>query len=215
MFIEIDRNRDNSLVLLPGWATDHRIFEKLDLPYNYILPVPFNPNTFESDFLEYARQNNIETVSLLGWSLGGFCAADFAVKHPEMTDELILVSVKMKYEKDGIDEVKRFLNESRKAYLYKFYHDCFTGGKKEIFAWFKNALMKGYLERFALEELNAGLDYLLAKPLDIEGLKKVKVRFIYGLNDKIVPAKEVIELRKKLPAADFELFDDAGHVPFP
>ncbi|MFA5097892.1 MAG: alpha/beta hydrolase [Candidatus Margulisiibacteriota bacterium] len=213
---KITNNRcDTSLILLPGWATDHRIFEKLDLPYDYILPAPFNPNTFEAEFLEYAVQNNIKKVSLFGWSLGGYCAADFAVKHPEMIEELILVSIKKKYEKDGIEKVKGYLKESRKAYLYKFYLECFAGGKEQASKWFKDKLMKEYLEMFSLEELYAGLDYLVANPLDTEALKNTKASFIYGLNDRIVPAKEVIELKKKLPGASFELVEGAGHIPFP
>ena len=215
MFKLAGRNHGRSIVLLPGWATDYRIFDKLDLPYNYILPAPFNPNKFEAEFLEFAKQKDIKTASLLGWSLGGYCAADFAVKHPEMIEELILVSVKEKYDKDGIDKVKEHLIESRKAYLYKFYYECFSGGGTEKLKWFKEILMKEYLEKFGLEELIEGLDYLLARPLDIEGLKGITTRFMFGMKDKIVPAKEVIGLKSELPDAVFEFIENSGHMPFP
>ncbi|MEK7377239.1 MAG: alpha/beta hydrolase [Candidatus Margulisiibacteriota bacterium] len=213
MFKITNRNYDKSIVLLPGWATDYRIFEKLDIPYDYIQPVPFDPNTFETEFLEFAGQKGIKTVSFLGWSLGGNCAADFTAKHPEMLEELILVSVKEKYDKEGIDKIKELLNESKKAYLYKFYHDCFSGDEKEMLPWFKKELMKEYLDRFTLGELFKGLDFLLDNPLRVEAMKGLSVRFIFGMKDKVVPAKDVIMLKNKLPEADFELIDNSGHMP--
>ena len=214
MFKVTDRNYDRSIVLLPGWATDYRIFEKLDLPYNYILPDPFNPNNFESEFIEFAKQNDIKTVSILGWSMGGYCAADFAVKHPEMIEEFILVSVKEKYDKEGIDKVKGYIKESRKAYLYKFYYECFSKEEAETLKWFKDTLMKEYLERFDEGQLYEGLDYLLNTPLDIRGLKKLKVKLVYGMKDKIVPLTGIIDLKKELPGGEFRFIEEAGHIPF-
>ena len=214
MFKIVNRNHGVSVVLLPGWATDCRIFEKLDIPYNYILPAPFNPNTFETEFLEYAKQNCIKTVSILGWSMGGYCAADFAVKHPAMIDELFLVSVKEKYDKEGIDKVKAYIKESRKAYLYKFYYECFSKEEAEELKWFKETLMKDYLEKFSETELFDGLDYLLDTPLDIKELNRLKVKFIYGMKDKIVPLNEIIELKKELPGGEFKFIDEAGHLSF-
>ena len=215
MFKIADNRQKRSIVLLPGWATDYRIFEKLNLPYNCILPVPFNPNTFETEFLKYAVQNNIKKVSLFGWSLGGYCAADFAIKHPERIEELILVSVKKKYDKEGIDKVKEHIMQSRKAYLYKFYYECFSKEEAETLKWFKETLMKEYLDRFDEEQLFEGLDYLLNTPLDINGLKSLKTKLIYGMKDKIVPAKEVIGLKSELPDALFEFIENSGHMPFP
>ncbi len=214
MFKITNNRRDGSLILLPGWATDHRIFEKLDLPYNYILPVPFSPNTFETEFLEFAEQNNIKKISVFGWSLGGYCAADFAVKHPEMVEELILVSVKKKYDKEGIDTVKRHIKDSRKAYLYKFYYECFSKDETEKLKWFKGALMKEYLDKFDAEKLFEGLDYLLNTQLDINKLKNLKVKFIYGMKDRIVPLNEIIALKKELPDGEFVFIDEGGHLPF-
>lgn len=214
MFKVTNRNHDRSILLLPGWATDYRIFEKLDIPYNYILPVPFNPNTFENEFLEFVKQNGIKMVSLLGWSLGGYCAADFAVKHPEMIEDLILVSVKKKYDKDGINIVKGHIKESRKAYLYKFYYECFSKEEAETLKWFKDTLMKEYLDRFDEGQLFEGLDYLLNTPLDIAGLKKLKAKLIYGMKDKIVPLNGIIDLKKELPLGEFQFVEEAGHLPF-
>ena len=37
-FKYIDRQKPETAVLVPGWATDYRIFDTLDLDYNYLMP---------------------------------------------------------------------------------------------------------------------------------------------------------------------------------
>jgi len=213
-FKYINRHHKKDIVLLPGWATDHRIFEKLDIAYNYIIPVEFEPDSLPYDLVQYLQNNDFRSVSIYGWSLGGFAGADFAVKYPYMVDEIILAGVKEKYQKEGIDKIKGLLSENRKAYLYKFYRDCFSAKDKDPYIWFKETLMADYLSSFDEEKLIKGLDYLLNMPLNLEELGKMNPRFVYGAADKIVPAAEVMALKKKIPSAEFVFVDGKGHFTF-
>ena len=60
----IKRGFTNPLVLIPGWATDYRIFDSLDLNYDYILPVEFSPLDFEAALSSYLEKNSIHKISL-------------------------------------------------------------------------------------------------------------------------------------------------------
>ena len=112
-FKYIDRGKENFLVLVPGWASDYKIFDSLDLEYNYIVPVEFSPFDFEEILLETLKTNNIKKASIFGLSLGGFLAAKFASKYPDLIDELTLVGIRKKYKAEEIREVKNNLKKQR------------------------------------------------------------------------------------------------------
>ncbi|MBU0880591.1 MAG: alpha/beta hydrolase [Candidatus Omnitrophica bacterium] len=64
----------DTMLLIPGWATDYRIFNNLNIKYNYLLPVEFSPFMFSEDLLAAMKENGIKKISVLGWSMGGFIA---------------------------------------------------------------------------------------------------------------------------------------------
>jgi len=78
-FKYLDRGSDKTIVLIPGWATDYRIFDSLNVKFNYLLPLDFSPDTFENVILNALEEKGIEKVSLFGWSLGAFLAAEFSI----------------------------------------------------------------------------------------------------------------------------------------
>ena len=200
-------------MLIPGWATDHRIFNTLELGRNYLIPVKFSPMDFEEKLAKELKKRKIEKVSLFGYSLGGFIASNFASKYPEIVDELVLVSIRELYKKAEIKKVKESLEKNKKAYLYKFYNQCFNDEKKR--AKFKAGLMKDYLKEFDLNYLLETLDYLgnfIFKPGLIDRIKSVSI--IHGENDRIAPIEEAKNIKKKLPRAGFINVRGAGHIPF-
>jgi 2-succinyl-6-hydroxy-2,4-cyclohexadiene-1-carboxylate synthase len=209
----IDRGFKDSTVLIPGWAADHRIFDTLKLEFNYLLPLTFSPDTFEEELLKILRENNINKVSLFGWSLGGFLASSFASRHKELVDRLILVSIRKKYKKEGLDEIRAHLHKSKKAFLYKFYSQCFF--KKENMQWFRKSLLKDYCENMNLERLLYTLDYLQSAEIQPEAVKAIKnIKIIHGEHDRVAPIEEAHEIKESLPQAEFVAVENAGHIPF-
>jgi len=208
------RGFKDTIVLVPGWAMDHRIFSTLELPYNYLLPLAVRPFQFKEDLSEFLNKESIDKVSLFGWSSGGFLAADFAVRNPEKVDTLILVSVRRKFPLSGLKAVKRNLEKNKKATLYKFYLECFSKTEQEELVWFKNNLLESYLKENKIESLIDGLNYLAQASIVSESLKDLKkIKIIHGRQDKIAPHKEAAEIKKALEA-DFVSLSDAGHLPF-
>jgi len=210
----VDRGFKNTLVLIPGWAGDWRMFSGLNLSYNYLLPIKFSLSGFNEELLEVLKKEALGKVSLFGLSLGGFLAADFAFKNPQNVDELILVSIRKGYDREILAEVKLKLGENKDAFLYGFYRDCFSTEDKDSFDWFRKNLLDDYLKQMNLDDLFLGLDYLGSSRLTPESLSSIsRVRIFHGQEDKIAPLSEAEELKSLLPHVELITLSGLGHIP--
>lgn len=210
-FEYLDRGYKKTLILLPGWATDTRVFNFLDLEYNYILPDEGFPYCFEEGLLDFIKKNGLSKISILGWSLGGFAAADFAAKQPHLIDELILISIRERYKREDLKEIENNLKKSKEGFLYKFYRQCFY--KKENITNYKG-IFKAFRNSSKLDYLLDTLDYLSKASIPYQALKTInKIKIIHGRCDEIAPINEAISISEKLKA-ELIAIDDCGHIPF-
>ena len=211
----VERGFKKTIVLVPGWATDYQIFDTLDLNYNYVLPVDFNPVDFKDSLLKFLKTSSIERVSLFGWSQGGFLASDFASHNTERIDELILVGIRKRYDQNALKEIRCKLKQNKRVFLYKFYLNCFSADDNKQRSWFKKRLLKKYLDRISLEYLIRGLDYLSSQEIKAEALSGVKnIRIFHGGQDRIAPLKEALEIKSCLRHAEFTVLNKSGHLLF-
>ena len=210
-----ERGFKDTLVLIPGWATNYRIFDGLKLDHNYLIPTRLYHCNFYQALLDAINELKIDKVALFGFSLGGFLATEFAVSFPERVSELILIGVRKCYEPKILEEIKNAIQINKRAWLYKFYLNCFSRSDLQGLGWFKKNLLKEYTDNLSLDELNLGLDYLASHALHLESLKKVeKIRIFHGSADRIVPVEEALKIKSELPQAKFILFADMGHLLF-
>jgi pimeloyl-ACP methyl ester carboxylesterase len=210
----LDRGFKKILVLVPGWATDYRIFSGLKLDYNYLLVSRVSPSCFMEDLSQALEERALEKVSIFGHSLGGFLAKDFALAFPKKTDELFLAGIRKRYRAEEIEGARVRVKKNRAAFLRRFYADCFSDGE-EGRLWFKEHLLKTYLDEIRLEDLLRGLDHLSRvsiEPKDFKGLKDVSI--FHGVEDKIAPFQEASEIAKGVPSARFIVVPKAGHMVF-
>lgn len=208
-----NRGFEQNLVLLPGWATDNRIFKYVNLPYNYVLPEKFDIYGFESGILSFLEKNNFEKISMLGYSLGGFVAAEFAGKYPEKINSLFLIGIRKQYDAAQIRVIKKYINKNKKLYLRNFYKSCFSNEKS--FRKYDGLLFSDYCENLSKEELLIGLDYLAAARLNPEMLCDIpKIKIIHGALDKIAPIDETEQIVDDLLNAEFMKIPDCGHMVF-
>ena len=215
MFKFIDREEEQYIVLVSGWAFDYRVFATLDLPYNYIFFCGDSAVGFEDELKKMLDKNGINKVSLLGWSQGAFMACDFASRNPGIVEEIILAGTREKYEKAGLANIKRYLVKNRTAYLYKFYKECFCDQEKNYYRWFKDTLLKNYLEEMSLEQLVEGLDWIEQAEINSDSLKRLKhIKIVHGCADSIAPIEEAVDLSDSLPQSQLITFDKTGHLPF-
>lgn len=214
-FKYIDRGFGDLLVLIPGWATDYKIFLNLNLNYNYLLPTKLYPFDFTKALLNELKKMHIEKISLFGWSLGGFLAAEFASINYKMINEVILLGICKKFDSSSLKSIKLSLKKNKRAFLYKFYHDCFSKDDSEAFAWFRKNLLKEYIDKIKIEDLISGLNYLMKAEIMPQSLANLhKVRILHGAKDKIVPFKEAIALKSEITHAEFICLEHTGHMLF-
>lgn len=200
----LDRGFKDAIVLIPGWATDYRIFTGLELNYNYILPLKLNPFDFNIKLSGFLKKESINKVSLFGWSLGGFLALEFALKNDEKIEGIVLIGVRKEYNRAALEEIKEKITKNRKGYLIKFYHECFSANDKHASNWFKKNLLKDYLETIKTEDLISGLNYLSSAYISLKALASIKkIRVFHGFEDKIAPFKEAQEFKDYLPESGF------------
>ena len=210
----VDRGFPETILLIPGWAMDHRIFDSLELDFNYLIPAKFVFKSFADDILSQLNKVNLKKISILGSSMGGFLAANFAAKYPDRVKDITLIGMRQHYDKDGIDKVKGLLSAGKEAYLYSFYRNCFSATEKKSYVLFKTMIMRDYMEGLDTEDLLAELDYLAEAELCTDKLKEVQIRFMHGECDKIAPLEGILKLKEMLPAAGFTVLSGAGHMPF-
>jgi len=207
----INRSFRNSLVLIPGWATDERIFSQFDLKYNYLISGKVDPLEFSKVLRDYLDANSIAKVSLFGYSMGGFMAKEFALSNPDRVEEVFLISVRKKYPNQQLKEIEGQLKKNKRGFLYKFYLDCFSDSDKEGKDWFKKNLLKDYVKSMGLEDLLRGLDYLGKVEISANELSQIKnLKMFHGRLDKIAPVEEAEELA----GGKLDIINDAGHILF-
>jgi len=210
-----DRGFKHTLVLIPGWATDYRIFDGLKLDYNYLLETRLYPSDFNQALLNQLDQLKIGKVSVFGFSLGGFLGSEFAAKFPERISELILLGMRKCYEPKILEDIKYEIQKNSRPWLYKFYANCFSQADTQGLRWFRKNLLKEYTHNLSLNELIWGLDYLSSHAITPGSLAKIKnIRIFHGSEDLIAPISEALEIKADLPQAKFIYLAGAGHLSF-
>jgi len=209
----IDRGFEKVILLIPGWATDWRVFERLDIPFNYLLPENILPDNFGEFFNKLPDKTKSSGISVLGWSMGGFIAAELISRYPAIFDEGILVSIRRRYDENDIAHIRNRLRKNTKAYLYRFYDSLFSAPESEHKKWFKESLLKEYLGDPDSLHLFEGLDYLANRELKADYLDGSKIIFVHGENDKIAPIEEARFVAAEAPSAKFISIKGACHFP--
>ncbi|MFA5878742.1 MAG: alpha/beta fold hydrolase [Candidatus Margulisiibacteriota bacterium] len=208
-FIFKDRKKLETLVLLPGWAMDTQIFANLNLEYNYLVPEKVNPFTFEAKLLTFLKKSNLEKISLIGFSLGGFIAFNFAKKYPKIVQNLFLISIRKQYQKKELEQILSLIKKNKNGFLIDFYKNCFYSIADYL--KFKKTLLPQYL-KIPFSELAQGLDYLAKNQVDLKTLANLDNTYVFhGKYDKIAPLIEVKDLVAQVNNINFTIVDE-GHL---
>jgi pimeloyl-ACP methyl ester carboxylesterase len=203
-----NRGYDRTLLLVPGWGFDERIFEPLSLPYNHLLYTSPDMRYLEDAVLAA----DCGALDMMGWSQGGVALAGLATRHPDRVAQLILVGVRPLYPAEGLVEIKGLLLRSRATYLKCFYKACLD---RVDVPWFRQTLQEDYLARMTLEDLISGLDWLAHVGLDVKALQNLAcVTLIHGAEDQVAPVQEARALAMQLPRAQYCEVTGAAHAVF-
>jgi len=203
--------------VVPALAAKHRVialdqvgFGRSDKPL-----LNYRVSTFV-DFLDgFLNELKIKRASLVGNSLGGWVAADFALKHPDRIERLVL-SDAAGYAALAKTMDPRALNALRLAsredirYLgpltfrdKRFYEDVDLAFKQRVTAG------DSYTVSQLLDSMICGEDVLDGQLGAIEKPTLI----LWGRDDKLIPVSFAARFNKEINASQLRIIDGCGHMP--
>jgi len=225
-----------SLLLIHGWGMHggmwSRVAEQLvstyrvhsvDLP-GYASSTTCTPYDLDTLVQQLSSQFN-ETLTVVGWSLGGQIALRWAQLHPAQINKLVLVATTPCFVQnenwssamapDTLQEFSSSLLQNHAQTLRRFLALQVRGSENE-----KQILSDLRAQLFATGEpdmaaLKGGLEILRETDLR-EQLKNItqKTLVIGGVRDTLTPQSASIAMAAALPNAKLELIQGAAHAPF-
>ncbi len=173
---------------------------------------------FFSSFLEkFFTAANIQHPILIGSSLGGQIAVEYALEHPQNVEKLILVSPSgvMKKSTPALDAyimAALYPNEQNAKNAFELMESSGEHIDEKI--------VNGFIERMKLP--NAKLAFMST----LLGLKNAKVittklqsmitptLIIWGANDPVIPIQHADEFVASIKDCRFLRMDNCGHTPY-
>jgi Predicted hydrolases or acyltransferases (alpha/beta hydrolase superfamily) len=213
-FIVAGGEGDPSMVLLPGWATDGRIFEGVLPGVTAVTTGPLRPDRFTTRLASFLDRAARGPVTVVGWSLGGFLAAEFAREYPDRVRRVVLVGIRREYPEGDVAAVLRSLSADPAGCLSGFYAQCFYPSQMPAYRRFRAGLQAAYLREMDGVALREGLSYLASARLSGETLPVCPVAIVHGEKDVIAPFAEAEGVAREGGNATFHPLPGAAHAAF-
>jgi len=203
-----------STVLLPGWATDGRIFEGVLPGVAAVTTGPLRPEGFSRRLAAFLDRTARGPVTVVGWSLGGFLAAEFARKYPDRVRRVVLVGIRREYPEGELEAVLRSLSTDPGGCLSAFYARCFYPSQIPAYRRFRGGLQAAYLREMDGGALREGLAYLGGARLSGGTLPACPVVVVHGKDDVVAPFAEAEGVARECGNATLHPLPGAAHAAF-
>ena len=222
----------NWLEQLPEFSRTHRCIA-VDLPGFGRSDMPAEKITISG----YGRwldalfaELDIEAAAVVGNSMGGFIAAETAIKFPHRIERLVLVSAAgLSIERLRSDVGLRFLEVTENLgqimmarFLSKADPLVRRPRGRRVLLWFvaahpdriPPALAKEQMEGANKPGFVPALDALTSYPIrDRLSSIECPTLILWGRKDILVPIKDAYEFDRLIPDSRLSVYDDTGHVP--
>jgi 2-hydroxy-6-oxonona-2,4-dienedioate hydrolase len=171
-----------------------------------------------TDFLDkFLSELKIEKASLVGNSLGGWIAADFALKYPAKVEKLVLVDAAgftpAKGLNDNLVYTLNFSTRDEVKTLLKlvFYNQALFGNSIFIDESLKMrvAAGDGYTINSLIDSIKRGEDFLDGR---VNAVKQPTL-IIWGKQDGLLPLADGERFKREIANSQLIVFDKCGHVP--
>ena len=205
---------DPSVVLLPGWATYGRIFDGVLPGVTAVTTGPLRPEGFSRRLAAFLDRTARGPVTVVGWSLGGFLAAEFARGYPDRVRRVVLVGIRREYPEGDVEAVLRSLSADPGGCLSGFYTRCFYPSQIPAYRRFRGRLQAAYLREMDGEALREGLSYLASARLSRGTLPACPVAVVHGEDDVIAPFAEAEGVARECGNVAFHPLPGAAHAAF-
>jgi pimeloyl-ACP methyl ester carboxylesterase len=162
-------------------------------------------------YLDFLKQLGLQRVHLVGLSVGGWIAAEIAVRATARLKSLTLVSAAGIFVKD-VEQIDTFL-QSDEARLRDFFHDQKLADKLIGQVLSPERADIAIKNRFTTAKLiwqPRGYNPQLSKWLH---RIDVPTLLLWGASDKLQPPAIGREFNRLIPGSKFTVFPDCGHLP--
>jgi len=162
-------------------------------------------------YLDFIKHLKLDSVRLVGTSLGGWIAAEMAVRSTAALDSLVLIAPAGIHVK-GVQKGDIFLWSAQET-AYNLFHDPELAKSllakeptdAEIDVMLKNNLMTAKLT-WQPRMYNPHL-YKWLHRID------VPVQIVWGAQDKVIPVQYADAFGKLIPSARVKVIEQCGHLP--
>ncbi len=206
----------NHFVFLPGTLCDERVWHHQTAAFKDSLVVNLRTQSTLEEMLESVSNVPFENFVLVGFSMGGYVAQEFALKFPERVKKLVLIGSSSEgYPAHEKEIILKALPQIEKG-LFK----GLTEKRLQQFLHprsYENAGIRELIHSMAGQD--AGEVYLrqLKATLDRRNLSKeigqirCPISVIAGKDDCIVSVDSILRMEKYAPRAEINVLPDCGH----
>lgn len=206
---------------LPGTMCDQRlwqpVWEKL-------------PATLDKRFISLAQGNSFQAleahitsqladtpIHLVGFSMGGYVALNYALAHPEQIQSLTIISSSAK----GLKEVELAMREYTLQYLEKNAYNGIAMARIKQLLHPKNAQNQEVIDMIKAMDKSLGkkvlISQLKATSKRVSLLNRLPeldfpVLLVGSAHDQLVQQTDLIEMYQELSDGKLVLFEDCGHM---
>jgi pimeloyl-ACP methyl ester carboxylesterase len=163
---------------------------------------PFSIKLFATEVIAFLDKKGINTITIFGYSMGGYVSMYLAKNHPERVNKIITLATKFNWDEIiAANEVKMLNAEKIEEKLPEF-----AAALQKRHApndW------KTILEKTAVMLIEMGKDNPL-NPCDYPEIQH-PVLLMLGDRDKMVTLDETVEVYKNLPEAQLAILPKTAH----
>lgn len=177
--------------------------------------IDYKIETFVEFLAGFMRALGIPKAALVGNSLGGWIAADFAVQHPEMVDKLVLVDAAGMRRVGPTPQPAIDLNPSSLESMRKIL---------ESVVYDKRIVTDQFVRQAFEQHLRSGDGYTIARVMagivssdQYEDQKASAINsptlVLWGHDDALIPLSSAERYQKAIRGSKLVVFSQCGHIP--
>jgi len=178
----------------------------------------FTYEAMVQDVLEYCDEHNLETIDLLGHSMGGKVAMLFAAAYPERVEKLVIADIGPKYYAPHHQDIMAALNAvdfsqkpSRNEVDETIQKHIPDFGTRQFLLKSLYWIEPGQLGfRFNLDVFNRKIENI-GQALPETAVFDKPTLFLRGANSKYIKDTDMELIKKHFPTAELKTIANAGH----
>lgn len=221
--VVLSAGRGEPLVFLHGAGTFHGFDFALPWANHFRIIIPYHPGFGESGddpeitethdyilhYLELFDQLKLDKVRLVGFSLGGWLASEFALEHPHRLHRLVLVApAGLRVPEHPTADVFRIPPEELPSYLVVDPKVLAPYLPKEPDVDFITAR---YREMTSMARVAWERPHSLKLPRWLHRVR-VPTLLVWGDRDRLIPVEQAQVWARLIPGARVEIIQGAGHL---